>query len=134
MKLRERLLLSLEKRLPDSEYDGGEDVFCPWQDIIQNIDGSYSSECDVLMIRALEAVRDRTTFKFIDEFGLAGDMALYILSGHGLTEYGTSPSGGWPDQSVADLWPKIIENWTKYADAHWPADWKDTDTKSTGGT
>lgn len=81
--------------------------------------GSYSSDSDDLMIDALKAVRDKVTFDFIKERGFIGEFALYVLSGHGLTNYGTSPRGGWPDEEIADLWQALIDKWEAYAKIMW---------------
>ena len=115
-KLRERVVNAL---LEDIEW------FWPWGEIISSVHGNYSSESDRLMIAALEAVRDQTTFEFIKKEGFAAELMLYILSGSELTEYGTSPRGAWPDEAVAHLWPQIIEKWKQYAAHHWGENWKD---------
>lgn len=119
MMTREKLAAALAKPLPDEEcgYLVHSEVFDPWDDIIQGIHGSYSAESDDLMIAALKAVRDRKTFEFIDERGFAGEFALYVLSGHGLIEYGTSPRSGWPQ--YPDLWQPLIDKWEAYARDHW---------------
>lgn len=97
-------------------HDG---VFDPWEDVIEGIYGSYASQSDEVMIAALKAVRDRTTFEFIDERGFLGEFVLYVLAGHGLTEYGTSPRGSWAAPDIADLLPALIEKWEAYARAQW---------------
>ena len=120
MTTRERLIAALAKPVPSNEYEVGvEGFFDPWDDVIDGISGSYAEECDSLMIAALEAVRDRETFEYIEQKGFAGELMLYVLSGHGLTEYGTSPRGGWPDYEVADLWGALIEKWRAYAEFAW---------------
>ena len=117
--LHERLKSALAKPIPEDAYSIGDNVFDPWSDIIQGIHGSYSSESDDLMIEAMEAVRDRSTFVFIDQRGFAGEFALYVLSGHGLLEYGTSPRGGWPDHEITDLWDTLIAKWKEYRAVVW---------------
>jgi hypothetical protein len=115
---REKLLAALARPLPKSKEDVGcEEFFDPWQYIIQGIDGSYSSQSDDLMIEVMEAVRDRKTFNLIETQGFAAEFMLYVLSGHGLTEYGTSPRGAWPDQR--DLWQSLIDKWKAYRDIVW---------------
>src|SRR5690606_29353633 len=110
---REKLITALAKPLPE---DGiiNEEVFNPWEDIITGIDGSYANESDDLMISALEAVQHKTTFEFINEQGFVAECPLYVLSGHGLTEYGTSPRSAWPNPEIADLWPQLIDKWKGY--------------------
>lgn len=124
MNIREKLLAALAKPLPSKE-DGciHAGVFCPWDDVISGIRGTYASESDDLFICALEAARDRKTFEFIEASGFAGEFALYVLSGHGLLNYGTSPRGGWPDEDVADLWDELIDKWKAYAAIVWAEDW-----------
>ena len=117
---RKKLLAAREKPIAPSEDDlGMGDYFDPWEDVIHGIYGSYSSESDDLMIATLRAAQDRTTFELIKTRGFAAEFALYVLAGHGLIEYGTSPRGGWPDPEIADLWGQLIEKWTAYAAAHW---------------
>jgi hypothetical protein len=118
---REELEAALAKPLPceECDYIVHSETFDPWDDVIKGIYGSYSSESDDLMIAALKAVRDKRTFEFIDERGFAGEFALYVLSGHGLTEYGTSPRGAWPDDALADLWQPLIDKWEAYARDQW---------------
>lgn len=95
------------------------DEFDPWSDIMRNIHGSYSSESDELAVAALIAVRDGKTFEFIEQRGFVGEFMLYVLSGFGLTDYGTSPRGAWPDSGLADLWNPLIAKWVTYADQQW---------------
>lgn len=95
------------------------DDFDPWDDIMRGIHGSYASECDALAVDALIAIRDRKTFDFVQARGLAGEFMLYVLSGFGLLNYGTSPRGGWPDEDIADLWQPLIDKWIAYADVAW---------------
>lgn len=117
--IRERLIAALSKPVPNAVDGVHSEVFDPWHDVIEGIHGSYASESDDLMIAAIEAVRDRTTFEMIEERGFAAEFVLYVLSGHGLTEYGTSPRGGWPDPAVADLWDALIDKWKAYAAIVW---------------
>lgn len=99
--------------------------FDPWVDLISNIHGSYASESDELMIAALIAVRDQKTFEFIAERGFVAEFALYVLSGNRLTDYGTSPRGGFPDHGIHDLWQDIIDKWEGYAAVAWGGeDWR----------
>ncbi len=118
---REKLLAALSKPTSDPDALGimHSEVFNPWDDVIQGISGGYSSECDDLMIEALEAVRDRRTFDFITARGFSGEFALYVLAGHGLTDYGTSPRGGWPYHLIEDLWQPLIDKWKAYRDTDW---------------
>lgn len=115
----ERLKTALAKPLPDASDLVHSEVFDPWHDVIIGIYGSYASESDDLMIEALEAVRDRTTFEYIEKRGFVGEFMLYVLAGHGLIEYGTSPRGGWPDPSVRDFWVPLIEKWKAYRKVMW---------------
>lgn len=109
---------ALAKPLPNSQEDLGlEEFFNPWDDIVQGIYGSYSSESDRLMIATLEAVRDGKSFELIDKEGFIIEFMLYVLAGHGLTEYGSSPRGSWPDQR--DLWQPLIDKWKGYAAVAW---------------
>lgn len=101
--------------------------FDPWHDIMRNIHGSYSSASDELAVAALIAVRDGKTFEFIEERGFAGEFMLYVLSGFGLTDYGTSPRGAWPDGGIADLWNTLIAKWVAYADQRWGVnEWRES--------
>lgn len=114
---REKIKAALAKPVSDNEHHGDE-CFNPWEDVIDGIYGQYSSQSDALFIAALEAVRDNNTFDFIDEVGFAGELALYILAGHGFLEYGTSPRGGWWE--LGDhLLIRLISKWKRYANAEW---------------
>lgn len=114
----EELEAALSRPLPPTIDDVGvEGFFDPWRDVIHGIDGSYSSESDDIMIATLEAVRDRRTFELIEEKGFVVEFMLYVLSGHGLTSYGTSPRGSWPDQP--DLWQALIDKWKAYRELVW---------------
>lgn len=116
---RDDLIAALAKPVAFDDDVQTLDHFDPWSDIISDIDGSYASMCDALMIEALEAVRDRTTFDFINRVGIAAEFSLYVLSGNGLTDYGTSPRGGWPDHGIKDLWGDLIHKWRDYYRAKW---------------
>lgn len=117
--IRAKIERALAKPLPERGGVVHSEVFDPWQDIITGIHGSYSPDSDDLMIGAMEAVRDRATFAFIEKRGFVGEFMLYVLSGHGLTEYGTSPRGAWADFAIADLWQALIDKWRGYADVVW---------------
>lgn len=117
--VRQRIESALAKPLPDDAESIDTEAFDPWSDVIDGIHGSYSSESDALMIAALEAVRDHSTFEFIDRFRFAAEFALYVLSGHGYTEYGTSPRGAWADPAIEDLWQPLIDKWKAYAEIAW---------------
>lgn len=124
--LRERIIAALAKPLqPTGQGFASTDEFDPWGDVIEGIFGNYASESDRLMIGALEAVRKRATFEFIQREGFAGEFMFYVLSGHGFLEYGTSPRGGWPDPDIADLWEPLITKWRDYANFTWGEDWDD---------
>lgn len=115
---REDLQAALALPLPATAEDVGcEGFFAPWENVIRGIHGDYSSESDDLMIATLEAVRDGKTFDLIKEKGFVVEFMLYVLSGHGLTDYGTSPRGAWPDQR--DLWQPLIDKWKAYRDVMW---------------
>lgn len=113
---RAKLEAALAKPLPESMDMVSTEMFDPWHDVIEGIAGSYSEECDTLMIEALEAVRDKRPHLWMDERGLAAEFALYVLAGHQLTDYGTSPRGGWPDPDIADLWQPLIDKWKAYSE------------------
>lgn len=117
--LREKLEAALAKPTPTKDDLGDSEFFDPWEDLISNIYGSYSSESDDLMIEVLEAVRDGKTFDLIKEKGFVAEFMLYILAGNGWLEYGTSPRGGWPIHSVKDLWQPLIDKWEEYYEASW---------------
>jgi hypothetical protein len=116
--MRDKLQTALALPIPMSEEDVGcEGFFDPWENIIQGIHGNYSSEADDMMIEVLEAVRDGNTFSLIEQKGFAAEFMLYVLSGHGLTEYGTSPRGAWPEHR--DLWQLLIDKWKAYREVAW---------------
>jgi hypothetical protein len=114
--LRERILAELAKPVEEQVHT---ESFDPWGEVIQGIYGSYASQSDVLMIRVLEAVRDRKTFDLINNEGFAAEFMLYVLAGRQMLEYGTSPRGGWPDPEIEDLWQPLINKWREYFRAHW---------------
>jgi hypothetical protein len=117
--IRQKLEAALAKPIaddPDSMHVG---TFDPWGDVLQGIYGGYASESDELMIATLKAVKTRTTFTLIDEKGFIVEFMLYVLAGHRLLDYGMSPRGGWPDNSVADLWDALIEKWEAHAKMLW---------------
>lgn len=116
----EQLRAALAKPTPKDEHDVADrEFFDPWSDVITGIYGSYSSVSDQLMIECLEAVRDRKTFEFIESKGFVAEFMLYVLAGHGLTDYGTSPRGGWPNHDIRDLWQPLIDKWRAYYAAAW---------------
>jgi hypothetical protein len=118
--VRQRLEAALAKPLVDSPDDiQSAETFDPWHDVIQGIYGSYNSRSDDLMIAALKAVRDGTTFEFIKAEGFIAEFMLYILAGHGLTEYGTSPRGAWVEHAIEDLWQPLIDKWEAYSAEVW---------------
>ena len=116
---RKQIVAALAKPLPVDDGSGFFHGFNPWVDIIDGINGSYAEGSDALMIAALEAVRDRKTFEFIADQGFVAEFALYVLSGQGLTDYGTSPRGGFPILELEDLWPQMIEKWQAYSVLQW---------------
>ena len=118
MSLREELQAALAKPFPrpDGLCEHPDGCFDPWGDVIRGIHGDYSSESDRLMLGALEAVRDRTTFEFIEQEGFAGEFMFYVLAGHGLTDYGTSPRGGWFNLDFPELLDPLIEKWRAYSE------------------
>ena len=101
----------------DSDDIGVAGLFDPWTYIIHDIYGSYSSESDDLMIECMEACMNHRNHELLQEHGFAAELCLYILAGHGLLEYGTSPRSGWP--MFKDLQPALIAKWKRYADAYW---------------
>lgn len=118
---REDLEKALAKPLPESEDIVHTGVFSPWDDVIEGISGSYSEASDELMIDVMKAVRDRQTWEIIEAKGFAAEFALYVLAGHGLVNYGTSPRGAWPDEEIADLWQPLIDKWEAYRAIVWAA-------------
>jgi hypothetical protein len=113
-----KLQAVLAMPLPATKDDVGVvGFFDPWEDVIKGIYGNYSSECDDLMIATMEAVRDGKTFDLIKEKGFAAEFMLYVLAGHGLTEYGTSPRGAWPEHR--ELWQPLIDKWKAYRAVAW---------------
>lgn len=117
--VREKIEAALNKPLPEKDGIVHTEVFEPWQDVIQGILGNYSSDSDDLMIGALEAVRDRRTFEWIDEKGFAAEFALYVLAGHDLIDYGTSPRSGFVTFEIKDLWQPLIDKWKAYREIVW---------------
>jgi len=117
--MRQKLEAALQKPLSESADLVHSEVFDPWEDVITGIYGNYSSESDDLMIEALEAVRDKATFAFIDKRGFVAEFILYVLAGHDLIDYGTSPRGGWPSHGIEDLWQPLIDKWRAYAKIVW---------------
>ena len=115
---RARLEAALAKPLAGPASVSTED-FDPWGDVIEGVHGSYASESDDLFIGALKAVRDHQTFEFIKERGFVGEFALYVLSGHGFLEYGTSPRGGWWRHELEELLQPLIDKWTDHAAIRW---------------
>lgn len=118
--IREKILAALAKPLPEDAQIIHDGVFCPWEDVISGIYGCYSSESDNLMISAMEACQSRTTYDIIHERGFAAEFMFYVLAGHGLIEYGTSPRGGFPAPEIADLWQQLIDKWKAYRAIAWP--------------
>lgn len=117
--MRDKIVAALSKPSVDDVGEIHGEVFDPWHDVISGISGSYAAQSDALMIGALEAVQNGKTFEFIDRNGFAGEFALYVLAGHGMTEYGTSPRGAWPDPALKDLWPWLIGKWKDYYEIQW---------------
>lgn len=116
--LRKRLEDALAKPLAEQDCVSCDD-FDPWADVLQGIDGCYSLACDLLFVEALKAVRDNSTFDFIKTSGLAGEMALYVLSGHGYTECGVSPRGGWWNHTLDGLLKPLIDKWEAHCRIQW---------------
>jgi hypothetical protein len=116
---REKLVAALQKPVAQSGEILSLDHFDPWGDVIEGIYGGYAEESDQLMIAALEAVQNGSAFAFAKERGFAGEFMLYVLAGHGMTDYGTSPRGAWPEPAIADLFPPLIDKWKKHSQAQW---------------
>lgn len=104
----------------DDSHSSGE-CFDPWEELFPNIYGFHNSEMDVLFIEGLKAVRDHRTFEYSKnpQFGLGAELVMYILAGHDLTEYGTSPRGGRAMQAIEDLWQPLIDRWIEYFEIYW---------------
>lgn len=117
--VRARIEAALAKPMQEDENCISCDEFDPWSDVITGIYGGYSSESDRVFIACLEALRDKRTFDFIKFEGFIGEFALYVLSGHDYVEYGTSPRGGWWDQSISDLLQPLIDKWKAYYEIMW---------------
>lgn len=116
---RKELEAALSKPLMDSGCGPSVDEFDPWGDIIKGIYGNYNASCDILFIEALKAVRDGTQREYLNKYQWAGELTLHTLAGHGLTDYGTSPRGAWPDWELKDLWDNLIEKWIHHYELHW---------------
>lgn len=118
--VREKLLEALSKPNPTEDYNLGDpDYFDPWQDVISNIFGSYAGFCDVYFIETLKSIRDKTTSDLLEYRGKVAELILYIIAGHGLTDYGTSPRYPWPAHDIEDLWGTLIEKWEAYSEVAW---------------
>lgn len=117
--VRERIAAELAKPVDDIPHT---ESFDPWSEVIQGIYGSYCSRSDALMIRALEAVRDKKQGEFMEAHGFAGEFMFYVLAGHGMLEYGSSPRYGWPRPELADLWQPLIDKWREYYRVMWGED------------
>ncbi len=97
----------------------GPAFFNPWTDLFPRIYGSYSSAMDDLFIDALKAVANHGHRAFREQYGEdLAELALYILAGHDLTEYGTSPRTAYPNPQVADQWNLLITKWENYRTAN----------------
>lgn len=110
-------LLAKPNRPSHEMYSSGE-FFEPWQELFPNIYGNYSSEMDVLFIEALKAVRDRQLREYQEKYK-AGELVMYILAGHELIDYGTSPRVGYANPVIADLWQTLIDRWIEYYEIAW---------------
>lgn len=110
------LALPLPQHCDDLSYL---EFFNPWDHVLQGIHGGYSKQSDDLLIETLEAVRDGKTFELMRQHGFAAEFMLYVLSGHGMTEYGTSPRGGWPAPGLLDLWQPLIDKLKAYREVAW---------------
>jgi len=117
--VRDRILAALNKRLPESPDDISLERFDPWSDVVSGVAGSYAEEMDEIFIEALEAARDLRMMQFIKERGLAAEIVAYVLSANHLTDYGTSPRGGFPDHELKDLWQPLIDKWKAYREIVW---------------
>lgn len=100
----------------DVNYDP--DCFDPWEHVIMGIDGSYSSAMDQLFMEVmiLASKHDMGDRCSTDP---AAELVAYILSGHGMLEYGTSPRVGWPAPEIEDLWVPLIDKWAMYYRITW---------------
>lgn len=99
---------------------GVEGFFDPW-DAFDGIVGSYDGMLDIMAIKTLEAIRDRTTFELQDgEHGLFVQFFLHILAGHNYVDYGISPRGAFPvygaTDTLLDMW---IEKWKEWYPIYW---------------
>lgn len=120
MSLREKLEVALAKPVATGPNpDIHSEVFNPWDDVIEGVAGDYSSECDRIMIAALKALMNRDLKAFLASEGLAGEITIYILTGHGFVDYGIGPTGGWPDLDIQDLWGPLIVKWEEYYHETW---------------
>lgn len=114
--VRQRVVAELAKPVDDPSHA---ESFDPWGEVIQGIYGCYASHSDVLMIGALEAVRDQKHSEFMEAHGFAGEFMFYVLAGQDMLEYGTSPRYGWPTPEMADLWQPLIDKWREYYRVMW---------------
>lgn len=119
MNIRAKLEAALAKPIAADDQPIHSETFDPWGDVIQGIYGDYSSESGELMLETIKAVKNGTTFDLMKQKGFIVEFMLYVLAGHGLTEYGTSPRGAWPDPLVADLWDELIEKWEAHNKMLW---------------
>ena len=110
------------------DYDAGcTEFFDPWNDLFPNISGGYVNTMDILFIAGLKAVRDRKTYEFFElnsttNTGFAAEMVLYIFDGHGITDCGISPRGGWPSDDIEPYLDEIIRKWEHYYTIVWGDD------------
>lgn len=126
---RGRIAIALSK--PDQPPDDENGYSCythesfdPWEDLFDGIYGNYNSGCDQLMIEAMEALYNYSTWEFIEkhqktEFGFAAEFVLYVLAGHEYSDYGTSPRGSFVRDCIRDLWCPLIEKYKKYFAVTW---------------
>jgi len=118
-----RLRAALDKPVPVSEDDMGDEFFDPWDDLIDGCAGAYNSDMDRLAVDVLKAIRDRETFALLEtERGLAAELFMHMLAVW-LCDYGTSPRGVFPALGLDGMWGELITKWEAYADAYWAGEW-----------
>lgn len=114
-----RLRAALDKPLPKAWDDDGDEVFCPWVDILDGIIAPYNSEIDRVAIEVLEAIGGRTNFDLLDgPDGLAAEIIMHMLSVW-LCDYGSSPRGCFPLIRDRSMWVELIDKWKAYAEVRW---------------
>lgn len=113
----------LDKPVPlDTNDDTYESFFSPWRGVFDGIWGDYAASTNVLMVDVLEAIRNSTILEVIERHGSGGEMALFLLAGHEMVDYGGSPYGSWPAPKYEGMWNELIDKWKEYNWNMWGID------------